>query len=264
MLMLLLSLVLGIGLLETSASSSFAWPKEWSRGRLVAGKPRTDDQPPVYLVQYMYPWGSNCENEAERTESFAFGACIGGLDESGNPSTSMQSVLLTANDSMVTYLSNTYKSFDCTGTPIYSYTAKQVMNQCDSVSSKFVLTDAKDSTPWAGANSGVLVKTFPPTTNVNESAVCTGYPEVFQAISFNYCMGYQSKDFPSVTNMRYTACDTDSVTYTMYSNYNCNADNTVHTVTFASNTCRICPNTETNCYPQGFWYENYESIVCDA
>ena len=116
-LMLLLSLVLSIGLLETSgASSSFTWPKEWSRGRLVAVQPRTGDQP-VYLVQYMYPWGSKCQNEAERTESFAFGACIGGVDESGNPSTSMQSVLLTANDSMVTYLSNTYQSFDCSGTP---------------------------------------------------------------------------------------------------------------------------------------------------
>ena len=259
---LLSLLVISLQEITGAASSPFPLPKEWKGHRLVSSPKLAnhDTQQPIYLVQYMYKWGSTCQDESERTESSAFGACIGGVDEDGNPMTSWNSVFVSANSSMVNYISNTYKSPDCSGKPLYTYYVDQPLNDCQA-SSMYLVTDTANPTPWAGSNKGVVVKTY--SLSNNDTDQCSGFPEVFQAISFDYCMGYQDPEYPTVTNLRYSQCDDESVTYIMYGNYTCDSSSAVKTVNFQSTTCRICPG-EQSCYPQGFWYRNYESISCNA
>ncbi len=253
---------------------SFPYPKEWSRARVVApprstlrAKATQSQEVPLYLVQYMYHWGTNCQGKPDRTESNAFGACLGGIDEDGNPTTSYSSVFVGVNGSTVTYLSNTYLSTDCSGTPKWSYTYNQPLNSCVA-DAMYVITDGTNPEPWVGETDGVIVKTYP--LSPDGTITCTGYPEVYQSVSFNYCMGYYDAANPTVTNVRYTACDSDkdTVTYSMYQNYSCNDEDIIKTVTFSGSSCRVCPSSSdgdsSNCYPQGFWYRNYESISCNS
>eukprot|EP01033_Poteriospumella_lacustris_P012811 gene12811-9158_t len=234
-----------------------------SGGQLMP-RAMTEGETPQYLVEVMYHWGSNCAGDAQRTESSAFGSCIGGNDPQGNPTSSSNSIFQSYNatSNEVTFIRNSFKSSDCSGAPAYSGTTVQPLNKCES-DTMYVLTSADDKEPWLAeaATPSVIVYTYP------YAPVAPGpndYPEIFQAIAFSYCMGYSDPKYPTATNLQYTACDDDTITFTMYSDACTTA---VSTVSFPANTYRVCP-IESGvpgsefCYPQGYWYNNFEKMTC--
>jgi hypothetical protein len=234
----------------------------------VIPRPTKSTAPPTYLVQYMYHWGVNCSDpivEPDRTESFAFGACIGGVDADGNMPNTYNTAVLQVTDSEVTFVQSSYSNADCSGNPSFSYTRSQPLDSCDSGGIKYVVVS--NDAPWEGANHGIIVKTYPPENSSSETGSCFDYPEVFQSVAFSYCMGVYYPDNLSITNVRYTSCNEHEVTYTMYSD---GCETPVKEVSFPTNSCRACPvdpSTKSNdmyCYPQGFWYQNMESISCGA
>lgn len=234
-----------------------------SGGRLMP-RAMAKDEIPQYLVEVMYHWGTNCAGDAQRTESSAFGACIGGTDPQGNPTTSSNSIFQSYNASSneVTFLRNTYKSPDCTGAPMYSGTEVQPLNQCNG-DSMYVLTSADDKEPWLAqaATPSVIVYTYPYSTTAPGPS---DYPEVFQAIALAYCMGYYDPKYPTATNLQYTACDDNTITFTIYSD---SCTTPISSFSFPANEYRVCPIESGApgsefCYPQGFWYNNFEKMTC--
>jgi hypothetical protein len=109
----------------------------------------------------------------------------------------------------VTFIRNSFKSSDCTGTPAYSGTTVQPLNKCES-DTMYVLTSADDKEPWLAQSSFILTSThrWPVAPGPND------YPEIFQAFAFSYVLhGLQRPEVPhghqsAVQNLLSESCST--------------------------------------------------------
>lgn len=220
-------------------------PKEWKSFAVLNSSATTG-----YLIHEMYR-DYSCAPPAERTESMALGACYGGIDEQGKP---MESWISTFNSTDGQYFVTNdmrYKSTDCTGAPYSSHTSNYPM-ACY-YGGKQVYKDVSEPEPWAGVNTGVVVKNY-------NSLPCEGSGNIFQAVDFSFCMGIVDPG-NGAGSMRYTACSADKITFDYYSD--CCCGTVLETRTIAANECNLCPGSA-SCYPQGFWWQTHETISCNA
>lgn len=215
-------------------------------------KSANGEEPTIYFEEYMFHWNSNCAGTPDRTESTAFGACIGGIDENGQPIDTWKTVLNSTDDTHLTFTNIYYTTQDCSGSPISANTYTYATNQCVA-DTEYKVTDKNNPTPWVGENSGVVVKTF-------ANADCSAAPEVFQSVKMGYCLGITDPG-NGAQSMAYSSCDSQSYTIQYYSDWGCSVP--LEKAVLPANVCRKCPDGA-NCYPQGFWYQNYETISCNA
>jgi hypothetical protein len=261
--MLFLSLIVLFSSLAIIEGKLSFLPKEWASYEVV--KSAAGTAVTGYFTQSFYSTTTCSSDTADVSESIGFGACLGGRDTNGKPTTSWISTINSFTATSITLNQHYYLNHDCSHDPFIQYTQEYSLTACD-FSSKYSYSDnAVNKAPWEDATSGVVMHLFTYTPCVDHVEDVSTSGEAWTAYSAKMCIMLGSPMKNGARSMRYASCtaagakaeEEDTYTVEYYSDGDCQS--VLKSATYPS-VCMQCPANE-GCLPTA--YQTTQVIRCN-